>query len=690
MIAKKLFLLSFFTLHFSLFSLLCFSEEIKLVDSLNKELNKFHDYKKELGSKAIPLMDSTVANIYYELFKAWDGNVDSELLYCERLKSISERIGYKKGLGKYYNGLGLFYMNNGRNYPLAEENYLKALKIRTEIGDLDGVGWTYNNMGLMYGGEGNVLESIKSHTKAIKVREEIGDKKGMMVSLWKRSGGLAILGNYPEVLKDCFYALKLANEIDYKEGIAGAYYGIGGIYELEGNYNEALKYYIESSKIEVKRGDWISISGTYENLAKVYLLKGDTVEALKKYSDLSMLIEAHQLGPWKTINVNNNIGNINFDQGNYDEALKHFFVSRRVGEELKNKHNNSIVGIEIAKVYYKQDKYHEALDYLKNALVDARETGFKDGIKDVYKLLSDIYSKQNNFKAAYDYQIMYQETKDSILNIESATKMKQLDMQYAFDKDAAIQKAEQGKKDKEVEVQKFRRNAIYIGLVLVVFFLVVVIIQRTKLAREMRQKELALERSRISRDLHDDLGSGLISILMMSEQIQNPENKLLIAGNIEKIKQSSKMMVDQMRVIIWAMNSMNDTLENLLIYIESYARDYFENLPVKFTIHLPENVPSMEMSGVARRDIFLVVKEALNNITKHAQTPDVDITITSSGNSMNIVITDHGKGFEVNENRRFGNGLKNMKSRMKDINGNVDVQSTIGEGTRIVINFPVE
>ena len=88
MIAKKLFLLSFFTLHFSLFSLLCFSEEIKLVDSLNKELNKFHAYKKELGSKSTPLMDSTVANICYELFKAWDGNVDSELLYCERLKSI--------------------------------------------------------------------------------------------------------------------------------------------------------------------------------------------------------------------------------------------------------------------------------------------------------------------------------------------------------------------------------------------------------------------------------------------------------------------------------------------------------------------------------------------------------------------------------------------------------------------------
>jgi signal transduction histidine kinase len=283
--------------------------------------------------------------------------------------------------------------------------------------------------------------------------------------------------------------------------------------------------------------------------------------------------------------------------------------------------------------------------------------------------------------------------KDSIFNDENASKMKGLEMQYDFDKDAAIQKAERDKKDAliatAIATQRFKHNVIYLGLAMLVFFLLIVIILRTKLAKERRLKGLEQERSRISKDLHDDLGSGLISILMMTEQMQNPDNKFLISGNVEKIKQSSKMMVEQMRVIIWAMNSMNDTLENLLIYIQNYSLDYFENLPIKSTIHLPEIIPIKNMTGMARRNVFLVVKESLNNITKHSKATEFEINIIVENDSMNIVITDNGNGFDVNETRRFGNGLKNMNSRMKELNGTFFIESIIGKGTKTSINFPL-
>src|SRR5204863_3865207 len=135
---------------------------------------------------------------------------------------------------------------------------------------------------------------------------------------------------------------------------------------------------------------------------------------------------------------------------------------------------------------------------------------------------------------------------------------------------------------------------------------------------ERRQIALEQERTRISRDLHDDLGSGLTGILMMSEQLQSSSAKEQIGSNIEKIKLSSRQMVDQMGEIVWAMNSKNDTLENLVGYLNTYAHDYFENTAVLHRTDLPEVIPARAVSGIMRRNIFLVVKESLNNISKHA------------------------------------------------------------------------
>src|ERR1017187_4370725 len=108
----------------------------------------------------------------------------------------------------------------------------------------------------------------------------------------------------------------------------------------------------------------------------------------------------------------------------------------------------------------------------------------------------------HNYKAAYNYHVLYQQLKDSIFNDENASKMKGLEMQYDFDKDAAIQKAIQDKKDaaivNEITAQKFRRNTIYIGLIFLVFFLIVVILQRNKIAKERRLKSLEQERNRTS------------------------------------------------------------------------------------------------------------------------------------------------------------------------------------------------
>ena len=148
-------------------------------------------------------------------------------------------------------------------------------------------------------------------------------------------------------------------------------------------------------------------------------------------------------------------------------------------------------------------------------------------------------------------------------------------------------------------------------------------------------------------------------------------------------------MVDQMGEIVWAMNSKNDTLENLVGYLSTYARDYFENFDISPKVEMPEKMPHAEMTGMKRRNIFLVVKESLNNIVKHANATQVSLNMEIHKNDVNITVADNGKGFEMGQTRRFGNGLKNMQKRMEDIKGTYHIESGKEKGTKTVISFPL-
>jgi two-component system sensor histidine kinase UhpB len=686
MTSKKIFLPFFFTFLFSFFTNFCLAKDQKVIDSLHNELIKFDAHKKELGSKATSLMDSTRANIYYELFKAWSSKPDSGLFYIEQVKSLSERMGYRKGMGNYYNGLGLFYMGDARNYLFSEECYQKAIKIRNEIGDKEGLAWTFNNMGMMYGDKGNILESIKSHSKAIKAREEIGDKVGMSESYKKRGYQFINIGNYPEALKDFFNALKVAEEANYNESIESSYECLGIIYEKEGNYKEALKNYISASKFCEKTGNRFRVTAYYDNFGKIYLYQGDTTTALKMFEEELNFVPDFNLNNIVMF-CNSEIGDINFYQGKYDEALKHYLTSLKVAKEKNEVHFITKIHIQIARVYVKEGRYLEALSYLKNPLIYSQETGYKESVRDVYQLLSEIYSKQNNYKAAYDYQILYHQLKDTILNVENTNKIKQLDMQFAYDKDAAIQKAEQDKKDREVEVQKLRRNATIIGMIFIVIILVLIILLRTRIARERRQKALDQERTRISKDLHDDLGSELSKISLLSDIVNLNTNADDMKPHLENISRSSKAMVENMGDIIWIMNAKNDQLPNLVSYTRKYAMEFFDTTPIRCQVIQPDTNPAIQIIGDVRRNIFLVVKEALNNILKHSEADKVEIVFAINAHSFSINIHDNGKGIDPSKLSEFGNGLVNMEKRMRDIGGKFSIKNQ--EGTVVEISIPV-
>lgn len=200
-----------------------------------------------------------------------------------------------------------------------------------------------------------------------------------------------------------------------------------------------------------------------------------------------------------------------------------------------------------------------------------------------------------------------------------------------------------------------------------------------KLAIYKAQQE---ERNRISADMHDDLGAGITSIRLYSELAKNRYENIEMP-ELEKISSSANDLLNNMNAIIWSMSSHNDTLGNMVSYIRSYTTEYLEDTGIDHQIILPDTLPAIEVSGTIRRNVFLVIKEALNNIVKHSAATKVVIEMKKLPEGLSLTIHDNGKGIDEYNIRPHGNGLKNMRERMKHIDVDISIENK--EGTLITL-----
>lgn len=210
--------------------------------------------------------------------------------------------------------------------------------------------------------------------------------------------------------------------------------------------------------------------------------------------------------------------------------------------------------------------------------------------------------------------------------------------------------------------------------------------------RKEFEKQLAVveakqeERNRISTDMHDELGSGVTAIRLMSEIVKTKmrDNTL---PEIDKISNNANDLLSKMNTIIWTMSSSNDKLDNMIAYTRSYALEFFESTNIDCHFESAENIPAIEMSGEKRRNVFLCVKESLNNIVKHSKASDVWIKVIVLSGTLEIHIHDNGVGINLQKLREFGNGLNNMKKRIESIEGNFAIVNK--EGTTTTLTVPL-
>ena len=203
-----------------------------------------------------------------------------------------------------------------------------------------------------------------------------------------------------------------------------------------------------------------------------------------------------------------------------------------------------------------------------------------------------------------------------------------------------------------------------------------------------RQQAIEKERTRIATDMHDDLGAGLSRIKFLSETISiKKQQQQPFEEDITKIREYSHEMIDKMGEIVWALNEKNDTLSDLLSYTRVYASEYLSQNGIACIVEAPDQFPSTFVSGEFRRNVFLTIKEALHNVVKHSLATEVNLTM-SANHQLVIRLQDNGIGYDKNNVRLFSNGLTNMKTRVKEIGGKIEIINK--SGTIINLSIPLK
>jgi signal transduction histidine kinase len=210
---------------------------------------------------------------------------------------------------------------------------------------------------------------------------------------------------------------------------------------------------------------------------------------------------------------------------------------------------------------------------------------------------------------------------------------------------------------------------------------------RSKLRAIQQQSAVERERGRIARDIHDDLGNRLTEIELLTGLAQRT-HKIPKAAiiRIREISSAARQATDALDEIVWAINPRNDTLPHLINYIGQFVTDYLRTAGIHCRVDLPENPPPESVSAEVRHNLFLVIKESLNNITRHSEATEVFMLILVANKSLNILIQDNGRGFSSAVKKNGEDGLENMRRRIVEIGGQFQIKSKPGAGTCISLN----
>ena len=221
-----------------------------------------------------------------------------------------------------------------------------------------------------------------------------------------------------------------------------------------------------------------------------------------------------------------------------------------------------------------------------------------------------------------------------------------------------------------------------------ILFIRLYVLKRLREQRTAFEREQAVlqERVRIAGDMHDDLGAGLSALKLRSEMALRVEKDPMKREQLGSLANTAGELIGSMRQIIWAMNADQTSVEDLVVYTANYARTYCEQNALAIAVQAHGPWPEVSLNSEQRRNIFLVVKEALHNIVKHAHATSVELHLSCS-DQFHVTLSDNGVGLPNGSDDAVGNGLRNMRKRITSLGGTLNMSGE--NGTRIHFHIPI-
>ena len=247
-------------------------------------------------------------------------------------------------------------------------------------------------------------------------------------------------------------------------------------------------------------------------------------------------------------------------------------------------------------------------------------------------------------------------------------------------------------------VQPFFWQTWWFRVLLVTTFMAAVIavvryVSFRRLRQRMRlleqQAVLDKERARIAKDLHDDLGASMTQMTLVLELAlqQRPEPDAVI-GTVQDGLLAAREAIKSLDAAVWAVNPANNTLPELVAYIGQFGMEFLQQANIRCVLDLPDHPPERPVSAELRHSLFLIVKEALNNVVRHAQASEVCLQISITAVALDLLIADNGRGIERKPNDTLADGLRNMRQRAEELNAQFQIESLPDAGTKISVRYP--
>lgn len=204
------------------------------------------------------------------------------------------------------------------------------------------------------------------------------------------------------------------------------------------------------------------------------------------------------------------------------------------------------------------------------------------------------------------------------------------------------------------------------------------------------QQVVRRERARIARDIHDDLTAGLTKLVLLGETTQTdlPRNSA-IRTQITQLCEQARGLLGSMNETIWVINSQRDTVRDLVSYVSKYAETFLRSTPIRCRFDIEREPPAVPCDVGTRRNLFLAVKEALNNVVRHSGATEVHLRCRWDDDVLVVVVEDNGLGFDPAEADPHRNGLSNMQQRAVEVGGHCEIFSRPGRGCRVEFQLPL-